>query len=190
MTFAVIGLGNPGRNYENTRHNVGFATADKLAKKLKVEINKLKFKSLYAETFIGKEKVFIVKPQTYMNESGQAVREISNFYKIEPENIIVVVDDVDIEFCELRIRKKGSAGTHNGLKSIIYQIQSEDFPRMKIGVGKKHEKQDLADFVLSKFSKEELREIEMVEDSVCDAIICTVENGIDNAMNKFNRRKI
>lgn len=169
---------------------MGFSTADKLAKKLKVEINKLKFKSLYAETFIGKEKVFIVKPQTYMNESGQAVREISNFYKIEPENIIVVVDDVDIEFCELRIRKKGSAGTHNGLKSIIYQIQSEDFPRMKIGVGKKHEKQDLADFVLSKFSKEELGEIEMVEDSVCDAIIYTVENGIDNAMNKFNRRKI
>lgn len=190
MTFAVVGLGNPGRNYTNTRHNAGFATVDKLAEKLNVEINKLKFKSLYAETFIGKEKVLIVKPQTYMNESGQAVREICNFYKIEPENLIVVVDDIDIEFAELRIRKKGSAGTHNGLKSIIYQIQSDDFPRIKIGVGKKHEKQDLADFVLSKFSKEELQEIEAVEDSACDAIIFAIEKDIDNAMNKFNRKKI
>ena len=153
--YIVIGLGNPGKDYSNTRHNVGFDTIDILANRNNIKINKIKFKSVFGEGTIGNEKVLLVKPQTYMNNSGIAVREIYQFYKVPIENILVVVDDIDIDFASVRIRLKGSAGSHNGMKSIIYHLQRDDFPRIKIGIGKRKEEQDLADFVLSRFSKDE-----------------------------------
>ncbi len=187
--FAVVGLGNPGRNYSGTRHNIGFDTVELLADRNDIRLNKIKFKSIYGEGIIGGEKVIILKPQTYMNNSGMAVLDLYNFYKMPLENIIVIVDDVDIEFGTIRIRKKGSDGGHNGLKSIIYKLGSQDFPRIKIGIGKKEEGQDLADFVLSKFSKEEKPYIEEAMLKAALAAETIITCGIDDAMNKFNTKK-
>lgn len=184
--FVVIGLGNPGKDYTTTRHNVGFDTIDKLASRNNIILNKIKFKAVYGEGKIGDTKVLLVKPQTFMNNSGISVREITQFYKIPIQNIIVIVDDIDIDFAAIRIRTKGSAGSHNGLKSIIYHIQDDEFPRVKIGIGKKHENQDLADFVLSRFSKDERIDIEasiLTATEAVENIICT---GIDSSMNKYN----
>ncbi len=133
----MVGLGNPGKDYANTRHNVGFNTIDILSERNNIKLNKIKFKSVYGEGIIGNKKVMLVKPQTYMNNSGISLREISQFYKLPIENIIVIVDDIDIDFASIRIRAKGSAGSHNGLKSIIYHLQNDNFPRVKIGIGKK-----------------------------------------------------
>lgn len=186
--YIIAGLGNPGRDYEYTRHNAGFLAIDEIAKKLNISVNKIKFKSLIGEGTINGEKVYLVKPQTYMNNSGEAIREIMNFYKVDPENLIVIVDDIDIEFATLKIKKKGSAGTHNGLKSIINLIGSQNFPRIKVGVGQKYESQDLADFVLSKFSKKESPDIENAIDRAAQATFEIIENGIDSAMNIFNKK--
>ena len=153
--YCIVGLGNPGLKYENTRHNAGFLTIDYLANKFGIDVKKSKFKSLYGQGVISGQKVMLVKPQTYMNNSGEAVREIKNFYKFDMDKLIVIYDDIDIEFGTIRIRKKGSAGTHNGMKSIIYQIQDDKFPRIKIAVGKKPEYMDLANFVLSGFTEKE-----------------------------------
>ncbi|HZJ98941.1 MAG TPA: aminoacyl-tRNA hydrolase [Tissierellaceae bacterium] len=186
--YLVVGLGNPGKDYTNTRHNVGFNSLDILAKKNNIKMNKLKFKSVYGEGFIGSNQVILVKPQTYMNNSGIAVREILNFYKLPIDNLIVIVDDVDIEFADIRIRQKGSAGSHNGLKSIIYHIRDDNFPRVKIGIGKKHPEQDLADFVLSRFSKEEERDIADSILNAAQAVESMIRDGIEEAMNKFNTK--
>lgn len=186
--FIVVGLGNPGKDYTNTRHNIGFDTIDLLANRNNININKIKFKSVYGEGKIGEEKVLLVKPQTYMNNSGIALREIVSYYKIPIENVIVIVDDIDIDFSQVRIRKKGSAGSHNGLKSIIYHLQSEDFPRIKIGIGKKREGQDLANFVLSKFSKEERTIIEESILTGAESVETIIKFGIDTAMNEFNKK--
>ncbi len=186
--FVVVGLGNPGKEYTNTRHNVGFDLIDLLADRNNIKINKIKFKSVYGEGIIGSEKVLLVKPQTYMNNSGITVRDIYNFYKVPIENIIVIVDDIDIDFATVKIKKKGSAGTHNGLKSIIYLLQRDDFPRVKIGIGKKHENQDLANFVLSRFSKEER---EIIEESLltgAEAVETIIKRGVEQAMNEFNTK--
>ncbi len=185
----VVGLGNPGNQYENTRHNVGFLTVDILAKKLNISVKKLKFKSLYGETRLNTEKLILIKPQTFMNNSGASVREWVNFYKVPPENLIVIQDDIDIPFATLRLRQKGSAGTHNGMKSIIYQIQKDNFPRVKIGVGQKNGQMDLADFVLSGFVKEEQKAIEEAILLAADAVLDIVKNGIEHAMNRYNMRK-
>lgn len=187
--YIVVGLGNPGKDYSNTRHNVGFRVIEDLAHRNGISLNKIKFKSIYGEGFIGKEKVILVKPQTYMNNSGVSVREIFQFYKIPIENIIVVVDDIDIEFASIRIRTKGSAGSHNGLKSIIYHLINDNFPRVKIGIGKKHEFQDLADFVLSKFSKEEVPYIDDAISTASKALELMIEEGINTAMNSYNKNK-
>lgn len=186
--FVVVGLGNPGKEYTNTRHNVGFDTIDLLAERNNIKINKIKFKSVYGEGVIGSEKVLLVKPQTYMNNSGVTVRDIYSFYKIPIDNIIVIVDDIDIDFATVRIKRKGSAGSHNGLKSIIYLLQRDDFPRVKIGIGKKHENQDLANFVLSRFSKEER---EVIEESIltgAESVETIIKYGIEQAMNEFNTK--
>lgn len=185
----VVGLGNPGNQYENTRHNVGFLTVDILAKKLNISVKKLKFKSLYGETRLNTEKLILIKPQTFMNNSGASVREWVNFYKVPLENLIVIQDDIDIPFATLRLRQKGSAGTHNGMKSIIYQIQKDNFPRVKIGVGQKNGQMDLADFVLSGFVKEEQKTIEEAILLAADAVLDIVKNGIEHAMNRYNMRK-
>ena len=185
--YIIAGLGNPGKQYENTKHNVGFLTIDVLAEKLGIRVSKIKHKALTGEGFISGEKVILVKPQTYMNLSGESIREILSFYKADPERLVVIYDDIDLPMGSLRIRKKGSAGTHNGMKSIIYQIVSEDFPRVRIGIGGER-KGDLADYVISGFRKEDRK---TVEDSIlraADAVICTVEKGIDIAMGEYNTK--
>ena len=185
--YIIAGLGNPGKQYENTKHNVGFLTIDVLAEKLGIRVSKIKHKALTGEDFISGEKVILVKPQTYMNLSGESIREILSFYKADPERLVVIYDDIDLPMGSLRIRKKGSAGTHNGMKSIIYQIVSEDFPRVRIGIGGER-KGDLADYVISGFRKEDRK---TVEDSIlraADAVICTVEKGIDIAMGEYNTK--
>lgn len=186
--YVVVGLGNPGKDYTSTRHNVGFNTLDLLAKRNNINLNKIKFKSVYGEGFINTKKVMLVKPQTYMNNSGITVREIVNFYKLPIENVIVIVDDIDIGFADIRIKPKGSAGSHNGLKSIIYHLQEDHFPRVKIGIGKKHPQQDLADFVLGRFSKEETIEIDHSILNASEAVEVIITEGIESAMNKFNKK--
>jgi len=185
--YIIAGLGNPGREYDMTRHNIGFEVMDYIADQYNVKINKLKFKSLFAETKIAGEKVYLIKPQTYMNLSGEALREFSAFFKIAPENIIVINDDISLEAGKIRLRRKGSAGGHNGLKSIIYQLNTDEFPRIKMGVGApKHEDYDLADFVLGKFTKEE---IPILEDAIIRAAKAAeeiVKSGMDSAMNKYS----
>jgi len=189
MLFVVVGLGNPGRNYDGTRHNVGFDAIDLLAHRNNISIKKIKFKSVYGEGNIGNEKVLLVKPQTYMNNSGMAVLDLYNFYKIPLSNIIVIVDDIDIDFATIRIRAKGSAGSHNGLKSILYHLQSENFPRVKIGIGKKKENQDLGDFVLSRFDDKERKQIDLAIENAALAVETIIKDGINKAMNEFNSKK-
>lgn len=184
--FLVVGLGNPGSQYEFTKHNVGFLTVDYLADKLNIKINKLKFKGLFAKEKIENEDVVLLKPQTYMNLSGESVRDFANFFKIPPENIIVVVDDVDLPMGKIRIRKKGSAGTHNGMKSIIYQLQSDNFIRIKVGIEREGRKDDLADYVLKGFSKDEVPIMEESMERAAKAVLEILKKGPDVAMNKFN----
>mgnify|MGYP004465618407 FL=1 len=185
--YIIAGLGNPGREYDMTRHNIGFEVIDYLAEQYNVKVNKLKFKSLYGETNLGGEKVYLVKPQTYMNLSGEAIREFCAFYKIPSENVIIINDDISLEAGKVRIRRKGSAGGHNGLKSIIYQLGTDEFPRIKMGVGApKHEGYDLADYVLGRFTKDE---IPILEDAIIRASKAAVEivrEGVDSAMNKYS----
>lgn len=184
--YYIVGLGNPGLQYENTRHNAGFLTIDYLADKYGIDVKKLKFKSLYGQGMISGHKVMLIKPQTYMNNSGEAVRDIKNFYKFDSDKLIIVYDDIDIDFGSIRIRKKGSAGTHNGMKSIIYQIQDDSFPRIKISVGKKPDYMDLANFVLSGFSEKEASVMRDEIGLAADAIELMIKDGIDKSMNKFN----
>lgn len=187
--YLIAGLGNPGKQYDMTRHNIGFEVIDYMADRLGVKVNKLKYKALYGETKIGTEKVLLIKPQTYMNLSGDSIRDFANFYKILPENIIIINDDIALEAGRLRIRAKGSAGGHNGLKSIIYQLNSDNFPRIRIGVGApKHEDYDLADFVLGRFTKEEIPILEEAIIKASDAAEEIVKRSIDSAMNKFNTK--
>lgn len=185
--YIVIGLGNPGKKYENTRHNVGFMVIDKLAETYGISISKLKFKALIGEGKIGTKKVVLVKPQTYMNLSGEAVREIFNFYKEEPEKLLLIYDDLDTGLGNIRIRKKGSAGTHNGMRSVVSQLGFSDFPRIRIGIGSNGEK-EIVDFVIGNFSKDEKKKIDEVISNVVKATECFVENDIDLAMNKYNKK--
>lgn len=184
----IAGLGNPGSKYEDTRHNIGFMTLDSLAKKLGIKVNKIKFQGLVGEGRLGKERVVLVKPQTYMNNSGQCIGEICRFYKVDPQDLIVIVDDIDIEFASLKIKKKGSAGTHNGLKSVIAHLHSQNFPRIKIGVGEKGVDEDLANFVLSTFRKKDQKHIDQAIDAGAEAVITAVEEGIEQAMNRYNNQ--
>ncbi len=187
--YLVVGLGNPGKQYEMTRHNIGFHTIDYIADERSVKVNKLKYKALYGETVIGGEKVYLVKPQTFMNLSGESVIEFSRFYKIPPENIIVINDDISLETGRIRVRAKGSAGGHNGLKSIIYQLQSDNFPRVKMGVGApKHEDYDLADYVLGRFGKDEIPVMEDAIIKASKAVEEIISRGAQSAMNKYNSR--
>ncbi len=186
--FVVIGLGNPGKDYSKTRHNVGFDTIDLLGDRNNIQINKIKFKSVVGEGFIHGEKVLLVKPQTYMNNSGEAIREIYNFYKLPIENMIVIVDDIDIGFSQIRIKRKGSAGSHNGLKSIISLLKDDGFPRIKIGIGKKNQGEDLANFVLNRFPKEERKDIEESILRAAEAVETVIKSGIEDAMNQYNKK--
>lgn len=187
--YLIVGLGNPGRQYDMTRHNIGFHTIDYIADKYGARLTKLKFKAVYGECTIADERVYLVKPQTYMNLSGDSVAEMAQFYKIPPENIIVINDDISLDTGRIRVRRKGSAGGHNGLKSIIYRLNSDAFPRVKMGVGApKHEDYDLADFVLGRFKQDEIPVMEEAIKKAEGAVSEIIKNGADSAMNKYNAK--
>ncbi len=186
--FVIAGLGNPGRKYENTRHNMGFLVIDKLAEKNDIKVNKIKHKALVGDGFISGQKVLLVKPQTYMNLSGESLREVVNYYNVEMENLIVIYDDFDLETGSIRIRKKGSAGSHKGMKSIIYQLQAQDFPRVRVGIGKSGNL-DWKDFVLGKADKKDTELMGQGVEKAADSIMCILEEGIDRAMNRYNEKK-
>lgn len=186
--YLIVGLGNPGSQYEKTRHNVGFDVIDLMAAKYKISISRIKFKGVYGEGNIGGEKVILLKPQTYMNASGESVGQISKFYKIPKENIIIIYDDMSLELGRIRIRAKGSAGGHNGIKNIIAHLSSEEFPRIKIGVG--HPKGDWVNHVLGKFSLEEQEKLQKTYEAVLSTVESIIEDGIDTAMNKFNSFRV
>ncbi|NLP46765.1 MAG: aminoacyl-tRNA hydrolase [Epulopiscium sp.] len=187
--YAIVGLGNPGIEYGATRHNVGFEVIERLAYDHGISMTKRKHKALVGEGIIGREKVILVQPQTYMNGSGESVQEIINWYKIPFEKLIVIYDDISLEVGDLRIRMKGSAGGHNGMKNIIAHVGTQEFPRIRIGIGAKPPGWDLADYVLGRFSKEEIKKIvpaivlasEAVEKIICD--------DLQSAMNCYNQRR-
>ena len=168
--YIIAGLENPTREYEKTRHNVGFDTIDVLADKLNTSVDEKKFKGLYGRGIIAGEKVILLKPQTFMNLSGESVREAADFYKVDPEHIIVIYDDISLDVGQLRIRKKGSAGGHNGIKNIIAHLGTQEFPRIKVGVGDKPPRMDLADYVLSRFSKEDREKMEQAFKDAAEAV--------------------
>ena len=185
--YIIVGLGNPGKQYENTRHNMGFLAVDLLAEKFNIEVNKIKFKALVGEGRIAGQKVLLVKPQTYMNLSGEAVRQAMDFYKIDPEELIVIYDDIDIPTGTFRIRKKGSPGTHNGMRNIFQHIQTNDFPRIRVGIGS-GKKENLIGYVTGGISKSEKELLEDALKKSADAAACIIEKGIDKAMNEYNVR--
>ena len=185
--FLVVGLGNPDKKYAFTRHNSGFLCVDMLAEKYGLTVNKLKFKSLLGDAEIGGHRCLVMKPQTYMNLSGEAVRDAAQFYKIPPERIVVLFDDISLDVGKIRIRRKGTDGGHNGIKNIIYHLNSDAFPRIKIGVGKKpHPDYDLADWVLSEFKKDEESPLKTALEHACAALELMLDGKIDEAMNQYN----
>lgn len=186
--YLIAGLGNPTREYEKTRHNVGFEAIDILADKAGTTVTEKKHKALYGKGYIGGQKVILAKPQTYMNLSGESIREIADFYKIEPENIIILCDDINLSEGQLRIRLKGSAGGHNGLKNIISHLGTQEFARIRIGVGEKPRGMDLADYVLGRFPKEQQAVMEEAYRDAAEAACMMIEDGADAAMNHYNRK--
>ncbi len=185
--YLIAGLGNPGDKYFATRHNVGFSAIDYISQKNNISVNKLKHKALVGEGMIAGEKVVLAKPQTFMNLSGEAIREFKSWYKVEDSQIIIIYDDVSLPVGKMRIRPKGSAGGHNGMKSIIYQINSDLFPRIKIGVGSPDNPDfDLADYVLGKFTKAEVKELIPIAVKTAEAVGEIIKSGIEKAMSNFN----
>ena len=185
--WLIVGLGNPGKQYERTRHNCGFRAIDLLAQSLGCKIDKGKFQGLYCQVTYGGKKLFLLKPQTYMNLSGRSVLQLSAYYSIPPQRIIVLFDDISLERGRLRIRAEGSSGGHNGIKSIIQELGSQEFPRVKIGVGTKpHPEQDLADWVLSSFSAGEEKALSAALEQAANAALCIMEHGVPEAANRFN----
>lgn len=184
----IVGLGNPGLQYEETRHNIGFMAMDALCKKYGCECKKMKFSAYMGDAVIGNKRVLLLKPLTYMNNSGSAVGEAARFYKIAPENILVMFDDISLEPGTVRIRRKGSAGGHNGIKDIIEVLGSDNFPRIKLGVGAKpHPDYDLKDWVLGKFKAEDKEKVEASLETAVKAVNELLSRGIDSAMNKFSK---
>lgn len=183
VEFIIAGLGNPGKEYELTRHNAGFLCIDVLCNREHFTTDRIKYKALCADVMINGHRCLVMRPQTYMNNSGEAIKEAASFYKIPPERCIVIFDDIDISLGALRIKKKGSAGTHNGIKSIIAHLGSDNFPRIKIGVGNKpHPDYDLKDYVLGSFSKQEQTTLKNTMEKACDAIGLIVGGDIDKAL--------
>lgn len=187
--YLIAGLGNPSKTYEGTRHNVGFAMIDALADAFQIDVTTKKHKAIVGRGVIEGMKVILAKPQTYMNLSGESIREIADFYKIDPENMIIIYDDISLDVGRLRIRKKGSAGGHNGIKNIIAHLGTDVFPRIKVGIGEKPQGWDLADYVLSKYSKEEQQALREASDDVIGAVKLMVMDNIDAAMNQYNAKK-
>lgn len=187
--YIIVGLGNPGKQYAHTRHNVGFDTIDLLAERYHISVDTKKHKALCGKGMIEGHKVILAKPQTFMNLSGESVRELADFYKIDTEEeLIVIYDDISLEPGQLRIRGKGSAGGHNGIKSLIAHLNSQVFKRVKVGVGEKPKGYDLADYVLGHFSKAERAAVEDAFGRAADAAVCMITDGMDHAMNEYNRK--
>lgn len=182
--FLIVGLGNPGKEYDGTRHNIGFAAIDYIADKYNIELNRVKFKGVFGEGFVDNKKVILLKPTTYMNLSGESIREVINFYKISNEEIIVLYDDISLEVGRLRIREKGSHGGHNGIKSIIDNLGTDVFPRVKIGVGAP--KGNLVSHVLGKFDNEEVEILKETIKASSEATSIIIKSDIKSAMNKLN----
>ena len=186
-SWLIVGLGNPGKDYTRTRHNCGFRAIDILAQQLGCKIDKGKFQGLYGQVTRDGKKLFLLKPQTYMNLSGKSVLQLSAYYNIPPQRIIVMFDDISLVPGRLRIRAEGSAGGHNGIKSIIHELGSQEFPRVKIGVGAKpHAEQDLADWVLSTFSVSEEKLLAPALEKAGEAALCIIDRGISDAANRYN----
>lgn len=184
--YLIVGLGNPDEEYKKTRHNMGFNTIDELAKEYNIKINKNKFQGLYENCIIEGQKVILIKPQTYMNLSGKCVKEIVDFYKIKKEEIIVIYDEMDIEPGKIKIRKQGGAGGHNGMKSIIEMLGTEEFSRIRIGIGKPIHKQDKINYVIGAIPEEEIPKLEQGVEKATQAVVEILKNGIDKAMNRMN----
>lgn len=187
--FMIAGLGNPTKAYEGTRHNVGFRVIDKIAQDYNIAVDTKKHRALCGKGVIEGQKVILLKPLTYMNLSGESIREAADYYKIAPEDILVIFDDISLDVGQLRIRKKGSAGGHNGIKSIIAHLGTTEFPRIKVGVGEKPKGWDLADYVLGKFSGEDAKLIGEAAADASDAVKLMLTKDIDAAMNKYNAKK-
>ena len=186
--FMIAGLGNPGKEYENTRHNVGFQVIDRLAEELGIQVNEKKHFALCGKGLLAGQRVLLLKPQTYMNNSGQSIRAAADFYQIPPEQILVVSDDINLPQGQLRLRLKGSAGGHNGLKSIIAHLGSQDFPRLRVGVGGKPEGWDLADYVLGKLKGNDAETMDEAFRKAAEAVKYLVEEGGEAAQNKYNQK--
>ena len=184
--YIIVVLGNPEKEYSNTRHNMGFNVINKIAKDCDIRISQSKFNGLYTVEHINGEKVILLKPQTYMNASGESIIEFKNFYKIPNKNIIVIYDDIDLEPGTIRIRKKGGAGTHNGMKSVIHFLQTEDFIRIRVGIGAPDYKENIIDYVIGQVPEEERGILEEGVNKAAEATIEILKSGIDKAMNKFN----
>lgn len=185
--WLIVGLGNPGSQYANTRHNCGFRVVDLLAQKLSCKVDKCKFQGLYGQVLYNGKKLFLLKPQTFMNLSGRSVLQLSAYFNIPPQRIIVIFDDISLPPGRLRVRADGSAGGHNGIKSIISELGSQDFPRVKVGVGAKPEpERDLADWVLSTFSASEEKLLKSALESAADAALCLVDKSVQEAANRYN----
>lgn len=187
VSWLLVCLGNPGKQYENTRHNIGFLTADEIERRSGVKINKLRYRALTGEVKLGGERVLVMKPQTYMNLSGEAVKLAGAFYKIPPERVIVISDDVSLPLGKLRIRANGSAGGHNGLKNIIQHLGTDAFPRIKVGVGAPaHPEHEMVDWVIGNFTPAEKKVVSEAVGRAADAVECLIEKGVSEAQNKFN----
>lgn len=184
--YIIAGLGNPGKEYEGTRHNVGFKTIDALADRYNIDVKEKAHRAYIGKGMIEGQKVILVKPQTYMNLSGESIRSVMDFYKVELEHFFVIFDDISLEPGQLRIRKKGSAGGHNGIKNIIAHLGTQEFARIKVGVGAKPERMDLADYVLSRFSKGETEVMEQAYRDAAAAAVAMMTAGVDDAMNQYN----
>lgn len=188
--YVIAGLGNPTKQYEKTRHNVGFCVIDYLSDKYQIPVRQAGYRALYGTGYIEGQKVILLKPQTFMNLSGESIREVLDFYKIDPqEELIVVYDDISLAPGQLRVRGKGSAGGHNGMKNIILHVGGQKFPRVKVGIGQKPEHYDLADYVLGHFSKEDRQIMSQAFEEAGAAVVSIMTEGIDKAMNKFNGKK-
>lgn len=185
--YVIAGLGNPTAKYDKTRHNVGFDVIDVLAKKYNIKVTESRHRALCGTGFVDGEKVMLVKPQTFMNLSGESIGAVLNFYKLDPSSqLIVIYDDITLAPGRLRIRKKGSAGGHNGIKNIIAQTGTQEFMRIRVGIGEKPQGWDLADYVLSRFSREERKAVEEAMEDAADAAVLMVHGGTDQAMNRYN----
>lgn len=184
--YLIVGLGNPEKDYSNTRHNMGFNTINKIAKQYQIEVTKSKFKGLYGMGMIEEEKVILLKPQTFMNLSGESIKEILQFYKIEKNQLIVIYDDIDIEPGFIKVRKTGGPGTHNGMKSVVHELNTQNFKRIRVGIGMPKDKENLIEYVIGAISEEDKEKLDKGTDLAKEAVIEIIKSGIDIAMNKFN----